>query len=273
MMKKILYCLLAIFALAPALNAQELEYSDEYLDTVNVKKTFMLNDYAMIGVQYGASYAKQMFSHKFSQESILLPGYCGVTFTKYGKMFGYLPYFGLQLGIMKGYEGYRFSPSKNTGYIHNIKGAEQVVYQIYEIPFLTQFHFDLEHFKLVANAGIYGTYRAGVERSVYSEGMPPISEDFAHTFDEYEFRYEYGMMGGAGFGLVFEPFEFIVSGLVRWSWGALYDSKYDEVNGSTAYPFDVIVTAGLHFHLSKRTGRDKASLKREAKAIVYGESK
>lgn len=268
MMRKFFFVFCALLALAPALYAQELEYSDEYLDTVNVKKTFMLNDYAMIGVQYGASYARQSFSHKVKQQSMLLPGYGGVIFTKYGKMFGYLPYFGMQLGVMHGYEAFNFVPSAEGFEPFNIRGIEQSVYEVYEVPFLTQGHFDFEHFKVYVDAGIYGTYRAGVERK-----GPSIEEGLEHAFSEHEYRFEYGMMGGGGFGFVFAPFELVFTGLVRWSWGELYDTEFDPQYHSYSYPFDVIVTAGLHFHLSKRVGRDKASLKREAKAIVYGDSK
>ena len=34
-----------------------------------------------------------------------------------------------------------------------------------------------------------------------------------------------------------------------------------------------MVTAGVHFHISRKTGKTKAMLRREAKSIVYGEEK
>lgn len=248
---------------------QEPQYSDEYLDTVKVRNVFLLNDYSMIGLEYGASYARQIFIPKYGQKSILLPGYYGITFTRYCKMFGYLPYFGFQIGLMSGYEGYQFAPMKETGYVHNLEGTEGLVMRVYEMPLLSQFHYDLEHFKAMLSAGIYGGYRATVERT-----GPYVDEEIAHSFRDFDNRWDYGLQGGVGFGLVFSPFEFTVNAKLRWSWSTLFKPDYtgDPINYIYAYPFDVIVTGGIHFHLTKRTGRTRGSLKQEAKAIVYGEN-
>ena len=37
-----------------------------------------------------------------------------------------------------------------------------------------------------------------------------------------------------------------------------------------AYPFDFMVTAGLYFQLTKRTGKGKTQLRKEAYDAVYG---
>ena len=95
-----------------SLNAQETElknsWTDEYLDTVQVKKKLKLNDYSMIGVQYGASLSQVMWNPVQNQQMVFQPVNLGVTFTTYGKMFGYMPYFGFQAGVFYAREGYQF---------------------------------------------------------------------------------------------------------------------------------------------------------------------
>ena len=259
-------CCTFIRAQAPeSAKPEPFTYTDEYLDTVKVSSIFKLNDYWMIGVEYGTSFVRQRFVPKFSQESMMVPGYYGITLTKYSKMFGYMPYFGFQIGFYNGYEGYRFKPSKETGYTPNLEGAEQVVMQIYEVPFITQVHYDTEYFKLIGLIGIYGAYRNTIERT-----GPWVSEDIAHSFRDFDNRLDYGLQGGGGLGLVFSPFEFHLTAKVRYSWSTLFDPAYRQVlDYWYAYPLDVMVTGSLHFHLSKRNGRSRADLRREAKRIVY----
>ena len=98
----------------------ELSYTDtltnEFLDTVNVKKKLKLNDYSMIGVQYGVGLSQVMWNPSQKQDMLFMPVNFGVTFTKYGKMFGYMPYFGFQAGIFYGQEGYQFEYNEDKDY-------------------------------------------------------------------------------------------------------------------------------------------------------------
>ena len=272
-MKRLIYTVLLLLFCCAVSRAQDaplpdhFEYTDEYLDTAKVSNIFKLNDYWMVGVEYGVSFVRQQFVPKFSQETMMVPGYYGVTLTKYSKMFGYMPYFGFQIGFYNGYEGYRFKMSKETGFTPNLEGAEQVVMQIYEVPFLTQIHYDTEYFKLIGLLGIYGAYRNTIERT-----GPYVSEEIAHSYRSFDYRYDYGLQGGAGFGLVFSPFELHITAKVRYSWSSLFEPGYRQtLDNWYAYPFDVIVSGSLHFHLSKRNGRSRADLRREAKRIVYEE--
>jgi hypothetical protein len=154
-MKRTLLVIFSAILSCAALNAQE--YTDAYLDTVKVGSIFKLNDYWMVGVEYGTSFVRQRFVPRFSQETMMVPGYYGVTLTKYSKMFSYMPYFGFQIGFYSGHEGYRFKFSKETGYTPNLEGTEQLVMQIYEVPFLTQVHYDTEYFKILSGNG-FNTY-------------------------------------------------------------------------------------------------------------------
>ena len=94
------------------LNAQERDleskWTDEFLDTVQVKKSLKLNDYSMIGVQYGAGLSQVMWNPVQKQNFVFMPYNFGVTYTTYGKMFGYMPFFGFQAGVFYGQEGYQF---------------------------------------------------------------------------------------------------------------------------------------------------------------------
>ena len=82
--------------------------TNEFLDTVSVKKKLKLNDYSLIGVQYGATLSQVMWNPSQKQNMLFLPVNFGVTYTLYGKMFGYMPYFGFQAGLFYGKEGYQF---------------------------------------------------------------------------------------------------------------------------------------------------------------------
>ena len=82
-------------------------YTDIYLDTVNISKVSLPNDYMMIGFEAGAGYNRMQFNPPYSQSWRFSPEYYELTFTRYSKMFGYMPYFGFQLGFAYGHEGYK----------------------------------------------------------------------------------------------------------------------------------------------------------------------
>ena len=64
--------------------------TDEQLDTIDVKKKLVVNDYSMIGIQYGAGLSQVMWNPTQKQDFLFSPINVGVTFTTYQKMFGYL---------------------------------------------------------------------------------------------------------------------------------------------------------------------------------------
>ena len=90
-------------------------FSDEYLDTVKMKKAKAINDYTMIGVQYGVSLSQMRFNPTKRQGMLMTPYNFGITYTRYGKMFGYMPYFGFQTGVLFGQDGYVFKKDKESG--------------------------------------------------------------------------------------------------------------------------------------------------------------
>ena len=245
------------------------EYSDLYLDTVQIKKVFTLNDYSMIGVEYGASGSMTMFTPTKKQSYLLAPSTMGVYYTRYGKLFNYLPYFGFKVGLRYSAEGYRFKEDKETHITPNQEGANSALIRIADVPFMGMFHVDGEHFSIMADIGIYGGYRLSIER----EG-DNVRDEIRNSFLEYEHRLDYGLTGGLGFSIVFAPFEFQVNANVRYSWGTLYDCDYaSQYYYRFAYPLDVMVTGGLYYHITRRTGRTKPQLRREAYDRVYNPQK
>ena len=243
-------------------------FSDEYLDTVKMKKAKSINDYTMIGVQYGVSLSQMRFNPTKRQGMLILPYNFGITYTRYGKMFGYMPYFGFQTGVLFGQDGYVFKKNKETGdYNESVDGATKAVYSYAEVPLLAHLHIDVWHLKLIVNLGLYAAYRLEVERE--GERLDP---QYANTFYDYDRRFDYGAKAGAGIGLILDPIEFHIQATYRASLGSLYSPNYySEYYYRFAYPSDILITAGIHIQLTKRTGKTKAALKKEAKALIYND--
>lgn len=243
-------------------------FSDEYLDTVKMKKAKSINDYTMIGVQYGVSLSQMRFNPTKRQGMLILPYNFGITYTRYGKMFGYMPYFGFQTGVLFGQDGYVFKKNKETGdYNESVDGATKAVYSYAEVPLLAHLHIDVWHLKLIVNLGLYAGYRLEVERE--GERLDP---QYANTFYDYDRRFDYGAKAGAGIGLILDPIEFHIQATYRASLGSLYrPNYYNEYYYRFAYPSDILITAGIHIQLTKRTGKTKAALKKEAKALIYND--
>ena len=275
-MRKYLICIfLSAFATTMA-QAQEPEpvvevtdsLTDTYLDTVKVERALKINDYSMIGVNFGAGRAQTAFNPAKSQQVAINAKYFGITYTKYGKFFGYMPYFGFQIGFFHGQDGYAFKPNKDGIYNVNVDGATKCVYNFVEAPFVAQFHVDSYNFKLLIDAGMYVGYRYKLHR----EGPYYKYQDYMDDFTDFEYKWDYGFKAGGGVGLIFSPIEIHFKLNLRYGLGSLYRADYnDREYYRFAYPFDLYLTVGLHYQLGRRTGKTKSQLKKEARTIVYGE--
>ena len=248
-------------------------YTNEFLDTLEIKKKFFINDYSMIGVHYGVNLSSVLWNPVKDQKTLTLPTNIGITYTKYGKMFGYMPYFGFQIGLNFTQEGYMFDNDKekleeDMRRPETIEGADKVIYDVLELPMYFHFHYDLMNFKIIGNIGCYGAYRTGIHR--YATMGTTITPGLERNFADYDRRWDYGIKGGVGFGLVFTPVEFHIMASYKYSFGTLHDpDHWDKTFYRYASPSNIIISAGLHFHLSKRTGKTKSELKQIAKDIVY----
>jgi hypothetical protein len=248
--------------------------TDEFLDSYEIKKKLVLNDYSMIGIQGGVGLSQVMWNPKYRQDMILMPVNFGVLYTKYGRMFGYMPYFGFQIGLMYAQEGYQFKSDKDDPdrIPNTIQGADKAVYDVVEMPLLSHIHFDMWRMKIIANIGFYAGYRLKIHRFPYGgEFTNPAYAETENAFLETDRRWDYGIKGGLGFGLVFDPIEIHIKAMYKHSLSSLYNPDYaSKYYYRYAYPSNIVISAGLHFQLTKRTGKTKSELKKQAKDIVYG---
>ena len=243
--------------------------TNEYLDTVSIRKKLELNDYTMVGVQYGAGLSQVMWNPTQKQDMVFIPFNIGVTYTRYGKMFGYMPYFGMQAGLFYTQEGYQFKYDEEDDYTPTLEGAEKAIMNVVELPVLSHIHVDFWKMKLIVNIGCYGGYRLSIHRFPGKNGS--VKEEIANSFLETDRRFDYGIKGGVGIGLVFDPIEIHIQGMYKHSFSTLYQPDYSsKYYYKYAYPSNIIISAGLHFQLTKRTGQTKAHLKKLAKDLVYG---
>lgn len=241
---------------------------DSELDTINVKKKLIINDYTMIGVQYGAGVCRTNWNPRVEQDLVFVPTNIGVTYTRYGKMFGYMPFFGFQTGLFYAQDAYQFKYDEEYNYTYKIEGAEKAVIDVVEVPVLCQVHFDMWNFKLMLNIGAYAGYRLNIQRFPGKTGS--VNPDYEFAFTPTDRRFDYGLKGGLGFGLVFDPVEIHISATYKHALASLYDpDTYSDYYYRFAYPSSLVVSAGVHFQLTKRSGKTKSSLRKEAKDMVY----
>lgn len=278
-MKKLIYItvlLLACSALIAQAQTTEVmvldvsSITDEQLDTIDVKKKLVVNDYSMIGIQYGAGLSQVMWNPTQKQDFLFSPINVGVTFTTYQKMFGYMPFFGFQAGLFYAREGYQFEYNEDKNYIYTVEGAEKAVIDVVEAPLLFQFHYDTWNFKIIAQVGCYAGYRLGIERFPGKTGN--VSEELRHSFKDTDRRMDYGLKGGVGFALVFEPVEVHFQAMYKHSLSSLYDPDYySNYYYRYAYPSNIIISVGTHFHITKRSGKMKSEIKKLARDMVYNQ--
>ena len=251
------------------INIRDNKITNEYLDTLNIKKNTEINDYSMIGIHYGMGLSRVMWNPTQQQDMLLMPYNIGITFTKYGKMFGFMPFFGFQAGILYTQEGYQFKYNDEKKYVYKVEGAEKAILDVIEVPLLAHMHFDFWNMKILADIGCYAGYRIGIERFPGRTGF--VEPDLVHSFKDTDRRMDYGIKGGLGFGFVFDPIEIHLTGMYKHSLSSLYEPDYySPYYYRYAYPSNIIITAGIHYQLTKRTGRTKADLKKLAKEMVYG---
>lgn len=236
-----------------------------YLDTVEVKKKMVINDYSMIGLQYGMNISQVSWNPSMRQKSLFFPYNFGIFYTRYGKMFGYMPYFGFQAGIIYTKEGYSFKPDDETEVWPDLggpySGVRQAVMDVIEVPLLAHIHVDFWKMKLLADIGFFVGYRLNIERS--GQDIDPA---IANSFIDTDRRFDYGIKGGAGFAFVFDPVEIHFTAMYKYSMGTLHQPDYySTYYYRYSYPSNIVFSVGLHFQLTKRTGMTKHQLRREAK--------
>ena len=194
--------------------------SDSYLDSLDINKDIPINDYTMIGFQYGVGISQVSWNPTMQQRFRFVPVNFGFLWTRYGKMFGYMPYFGIQAGVFFGQEGYQFEED-DEGYTPTLEGATGAIMNVVEVPVMAHCHFDFWKMKLMVNLGLFGGYRLSISR--FGDGVP---ESIRNSFLDTDRRFDYGIKGGAGFAFVFDPVEIHFTAMYKHSFGTLYEPDY-----------------------------------------------
>ncbi len=64
--------------------------------------------------------------------------------------------------------------------------------------------------------------------------------------------------------------EIHIQAMYKHSMSTLYNPDYySEYYYRFAYPTNIVISAGVHFQITKRTGKTKAQLKKMARDMVY----
>ena len=73
-----------------------------------------------------------------------------------------------------------------------------------------------------------------------------------------------------GFGFVFDPVEIHITAMYKYGFGSLYEPNYySEYYYRFASVSNLIISVGVHFQLTKRTGKTSHQLRQEAREIYY----
>lgn len=244
--------------------------TNAYLDSVTIRAR-KPNDYWMIGVYGGASAQFGYWNpSRLTTAQLQFPVY-GFSVIRQFTMFGLYPFLGLEFGAQQNYEGYEFKTNKETKYRSTESGAYKAMMRVPEAFILTHGHFDLgEHFKFMLKVGLYGGYRTSITRVLDDNYVGrPSYEQYVSTFQDTDLRWTYGVMGGVGMGLVFNPIEIHLNVNVKWGWGSFWqpdsNSPYYYRFG---YPLDGTVTLGVYYQLTPRYGHTRAQLRRLARKMI-----
>ena len=246
--------------------------TNEYLDILKlqVRKP---NDYWMVGVYGGASLQFGYWNpSRLTIAQFQLPVY-GFSLIRQFSMFGIMPYMGLEIGAQQNYEGYEFKTNKETGYRSTESGAYKAMMRVPEAFLLTHMHFDIgEHFKLLAKLGLFGGYRTSINRVLDDAYKGSSYEEYQTAFRDYDLRWTYGLMGGLGMGLVFNPIEIHLNVNLKWGWGSFWQRDYaSPFYYRFGYPLDGTVTLGVYYQLTPRYGHTRAQLRRLARKMMEEE--
>ena len=291
-MRKYLFALLVLCMALPPLSAQENKkkkaidlqeeffqlpdsVTNEYLDNTPLPKKARINDYWIVGVHGGVSL--QYGYYNPPRQTSFYPNLpvWGVSITRFATMMNTFPNLGMEVGFQHNYEGYNFKEyevDKDT-YRQDIDGYHEAYMEVPEVFILTHGHIDMgQYAKINLKLGMYGGYRMNIHR-IHDNGYTVYHDPaIANEFRDTDNRWSYGVQGGLGFGLMFDPIEVHLGVQVKWGWSSFY--KPDVVSPyyyRFAYPLDGAVTLGVYYQLSKRRGHTRPALRRLAREYLEQE--
>lgn len=251
------------------------------VDSVFIKRHKVINNYSMLGVQYGVNLTMPSLNPSKQMSMGVLPMEIGLTFTRYCKLFGYMPYFGFQAGILYSQQGYSFDIEKDGGYpVYTIVGAYKASMNTIEIPLNAQFHVDFWKMKLLVNIGCFGGYRLGINREYHPQTVVP--EDFKQyqkKFHPSELRYYYGIQGGGGIGFMFDPIEVHITAGYKYNLSSLHKPNVNlrtlvENENMSNYYYSytnlnsIYISVSINYQLNRRIGKTRKELKQIAREQI-----
>lgn len=242
----------------------------EYLDNMTLQQRARINDYWIVGVYGGVSLEHGYFNPLRNVNFYLNKPVYGFSVTRYATMMNTFQMLGMELGFQHNYEGYNFKEYETNGvkYRQVIDGAYEAYMEVPEAYLLTHIHADMgAHFKMLAKVGLYGGYRMNITRL-----GPGVEMQYYKAFKDTDRRLTYGVQGGLGFGLMFDPVEIHLMAQVKWGWNPFYEPNVaSPYYYRFAYPLDGAVTLGVYYQLTPRRGHTRAGLRKLAREVIAEE--
>lgn len=148
----------------------------------------------IIGVKWGYAMSSVAFSTDQAHKGIKSPKNFGVYYTYYHSLWESMPYFGFHTGIGFTELGYdkRFRTTPD-GVKPEEYSSEKEIYSAIEIPLVAQFRYDFWKMRIMAGAGMYGTYILNYN----------LADDIPETTN----KIGVGIIGTAGLAFVLKPIE------------------------------------------------------------------
>ena len=249
--------------------------TNEWLDNAPLPKLARINDYWIVGVHGGASLQFGYFNPP--RQTKFLPNLpvWGFSITRFATMMNTFPNLGMEVGFQHNYEGYDFKEyevDKNI-YRQNVDGYHEAYMEVPEVFVLTHGHIDMgQYAKINLKVGMFGGYRMNITR-VHDEKYPvAFDPELAHAFQPTDRRWTYGVQGGLGFGLMFDPIEVHLGVQIKWGWSSFYQPDVaSPYYYRFAYPLDGAVTLGVYYQLTKRRGHTRGALRQLARDYLAEE--
>ncbi len=222
MIKKIIIFILLSVSLPTIVNAQ----IGTIRDTTSLEVSSIKPPEHLIGIKYGVAFTNVMSSPDLKTTGVFAPFNVSILYTRYQPLWSTIDYFGFQVGLRYGSAGFTS--------LANIGGMDQTVTNI-ELPVLTAFNFDVgKRFRILLSLGFFGGYRLTTTRE---------------TWDCYDQRLDFGILGNLGFAIKLHPFELHIEGGYQYSLLSYYHSERQ----STLYhisvqPTQINFSLSLHYH-------------------------
>ena len=148
-----------------------------------------------------------------------------IVYTYYNSLWNMMSNFGIQAAAKYGEWGF------DSSYL------ESEHFNYAELSLLSQFHFDFSRFRFLIGLRPYAGYR-----------LKSLKEN--DSWDKYDNRFDYGLMGGAGFAVIFGPFELQIEGDYQYSLSSIYNmTKYSDEYWIPVTPRNIVLNLTLFYHL------------------------